>query len=157
MYTCVLTKDVHQNLTDDGLSCIANCKRLVSLNLTWYVSYMGVHQNFILSKRTRFTYIRKLVSVNWQVCKSYWCGGLSNCPRLQVSWIAKVNIPFLLILAKKERRFLIRALLLLLQFVWNCWGDWQVSGGTLELLFKYANNSGCERLYWHQGIKRNHQ
>ncbi|VFQ91226.1 unnamed protein product [Cuscuta campestris] len=26
-----------QNLTDDGLSCIANCRRLLSLNLTWCV------------------------------------------------------------------------------------------------------------------------
>nr|GMC82060.1 F-box protein At3g58530 [Ipomoea batatas] len=31
-----------QNLTDDGLSCIANCKRLVSLNLTWCVRVTDV-------------------------------------------------------------------------------------------------------------------
>ena len=27
-----------QNLSDDGLSCIAKCKKLVSLNLTWLVN-----------------------------------------------------------------------------------------------------------------------
>lgn len=29
-----------QNLSDEGLSCIAKCKKLVSLNLTWLVNFL---------------------------------------------------------------------------------------------------------------------
>lgn len=86
----VLTQVVLQNLTDDGLSCIAMCKNLVSLNLTWYVTVIFLI--FIWSRRRYSSMFLDYIYWHWQVRTSHWCWGHSNSSRLQVSWITKVNL-----------------------------------------------------------------
>lgn len=42
---CNSLKFDFQNLSDEGLSCIAKCKNIVSLNLTWWVKYYNSWKN----------------------------------------------------------------------------------------------------------------